>query len=334
MAAKRAGTPAKHLFNGFRSFISPPRSVRLLTTEATPTPNATLPQAHSDALFTTISAQSPPGDNLFVPPAGNGSSTRIIDPYTHQPPANPFLKTATCTLHAFPSFAPGAAALYPGTHLMLPMRKDILHKAVIFEGDRTRQGTAASKHRSAVHGSGKKVRPQKGTGSARLGDKKSPSIAGGGVAHGPRPRDFSTELPRKLYDIAWRTALSYRFRMGQLTVLGAAAEIRDVAEHSLERYVTEMLTKNRMGRAAGRTLFITTERRDGLYGALEAEGMGAHARALELWDVDVKDLLELGRIVVERKALERMLVEHEADLAPERRLRAWQQGMEASGQLE
>lgn len=329
MASQRIGVPAKHLFNGFRSSAIPPRFIRGLSTESTSPPDITLSQAHTDAHLSSTPTQPILDDEVSIPPPTN-SGSRIINPYIHEPPPNPFLKTATCTLHAFPSFEPGSVALYPGTHLMLPMRKDILHKAVIFEGDMTRQGTASAKHRSDVHGSGRKIRPQKGTGKARLGDKKSPMLVGGGVAHGPKPRDFSTELPRKLYDIAWRTALSYRFRMGQLMVLKDQAEIHNVSEHSLERYVKDMLTANKMGRAGGRTLFITTARRENFFSALEGDGMGGYARALELWDVDVKDLLELGRIVVERKALEQMLMEHEADLAVEKQLRAWRKGMQST----
>src|SRR5438874_8149445 len=87
---------------------------------------------------------------------------------------------------------------YHAKHLHLPMRRDILHRAVVFEGDATRQGTASTKWRKDVHGSGRKIRPQKGSGRARLGDKKSPMLRGGGVAFGPHPRDFSTGLQRKV----------------------------------------------------------------------------------------------------------------------------------------
>jgi large subunit ribosomal protein L4 len=206
----------------------------------------------------------------------------------------------------------------------MPLRKDILHRAVIYEGDATRQGTASTKYRSEVHGSNRKIRPQKGTGSARLGNKKSPMLKGGGVAFGPKPRDFSTELPRKVYDQAWRTAISYRYKKGELILVDGEVDV-DVAEESLERYVKDLLTWQNMGRSGGRTLFVTSERRHNLFDALDGENMGRHARALEAEEVDVKDMLEMGRVVIERDALEQLFIEHESDLPESQRI--WSQLM-------
>ena len=135
----------------------------------------------------------------------------------------PPVHEVTTTVYSFPEFEPLRFAQYPENHLYLPLRKDILQRAIIFEADNARQGTASTKWRSEVHGSGKKIRPQKGQGMARLGDKKSPMLRGGGVAFGPKPRDFSTKLPRKIYDLAWRTALSYRYRRGETA---PGAEVR------------------------------------------------------------------------------------------------------------
>ena len=158
---------------------------------------------------------------------------------------------------------------------------------------------------------------------ARLGDKKSPMLRGGGVAFGPKPRSFRTELPGKVYDVAWRTALSYRYRMGELVVLGEEAEIpRDVHPASRERWMRDLLRWNRMGHPDGRTLFVTRQEREGLFRCLEQDGRDG--RALAVGDVDVKDLLELGRVVVEREALEWMFGMHESDLIPTMRLKAWQ----------
>ena len=136
------------------------------------------------------------------------------------------------------------------------------------------------------------------------------------MAFGPKPRDFSTRLPQKIYDLAWRTALSYRYKKGELILADGEVDIAGVHEHSAERYVRDMLRHNRMGHADGRTLFVTMERREGLFGALEGEKMGREARALVVDDVDVKDLLELGRVVVEQDALELLFAEHESDLGP------------------
>ncbi|WPG99846.1 54S ribosomal protein yml6, mitochondrial [Acrodontium crateriforme] len=315
MASKRIAVPSKQLFGCLKASQQLPQRclVRSMATE-TSQPNATLSQTYADAHI----------DSMSAAPVLQRNQTQAARSNQETRPINPFRRNANCTLVAFPSLEPQSFVQYPDTHLMLPLRKDLLHRAVIYEGDMTRSGTASTKWRSEVHGSNRKIRPQKGSGKARLGDKKSPMLRGGGVAFGPKPRDFSTELPRKIYDLAWRTALSYRFIRGELIVTDGIAEI-DVHKHSAERYMSDMLNHNRMGHANGRSLFITQERRETLFTALEKDS--SHARAKEVYDVDVKNLLELGHIIVEREALEEMFREHQSDLAPAQRLVGTRQGI-------
>ena len=213
-------------------------------------------------------------------------------------------------------------------HLHLPLRRDILHLAVVFEGDKTRQGTASSKTRFEVHGSHRKLYRQKGTGKARRGSKQSPLLRGGGKSFGPQPRDFSTKLNRKVYDLAWRTALSYRYRRGELIVtedgmelplpedflqLAATGQLRRELEDSFVRkYARQMMEALAWGKPNGRTTFITGDRRPNLFTSMELAGEDGRALALE--DVDVKDLLETGRIVIERAALREMIQRHQSDV--------------------
>ncbi|PCH33710.1 ribosomal protein L4 [Wolfiporia cocos MD-104 SS10] len=100
-----------------------------------------------------------------------------------------------------------------------PIRRDILHLCVVHYLDSTRQGTASTKTRGEVRGSGRKIRPQKGTGKARLGDGQSPMLRGGGVAFGPKPRDFSTKLNRKVLQMGMCVALSARAKENALGVV-------------------------------------------------------------------------------------------------------------------
>ncbi|EPQ27405.1 uncharacterized protein PFL1_04943 [Pseudozyma flocculosa PF-1] len=100
-----------------------------------------------------------------------------------------------------------------------PARRDVLHSAVVYYLDAQRSGTASTKTRSDVRGSKKKLRPQKGSGQARLGTMSNPILRGGAVAHGPRPRDHSTQLPRRVRELALRSALSARWREGNLIVV-------------------------------------------------------------------------------------------------------------------
>jgi large subunit ribosomal protein L4 len=82
-----------------------------------------------------------------------------------------------------------------------------------------RQGTHKAKERAEIAGSTKKIKKQKGTGTARAGSIKSPVFRGGGRVFGPRPRDYSFKLNRKLKQLARRSALSYKAQGQQITVL-------------------------------------------------------------------------------------------------------------------
>ena len=99
-----------------------------------------------------------------------------------------------------------------------PIRRDILYLCVNFYRDALRQGTANTKTRGEVRGSGRKIRPQKGSGMARLGDGQSPMLRGGGVAFGPKPRDFATSLPRKVRQMGMRVALSAKVQERALAI--------------------------------------------------------------------------------------------------------------------
>lgn len=149
-------------------------------------------------------------------------------------------------------------------------------------------------------------------------------LRGGGVAFGPKPRDFSTELPRRIYDLAWRTALSYRYKMGQLMLIDGTADLLSISREARPRYLQDALRHNHLGRPDGRTLFVTLEERGGLGRA----SLGREGNVKEVEDVDVKDLLGLGRVVMELEALEWIFMEHESDLAPGMRLEAWRELME------
>ncbi len=88
--------------------------------------------------------------------------------------------------------------------------KQALHDTIVAYRANRRQGTASTKNRSEVAGSGKKLWKQKGTGRARMGSVRSPIFSGGGVVFGPRPRDYSKTILRKVKTLAFRTALTSR----------------------------------------------------------------------------------------------------------------------------
>ena len=82
-----------------------------------------------------------------------------------------------------------------------------------------RQGTHKSKERAEIIGSTKKVKRQKGTGTARMGSVKSPLLRGGGRAFGPRPRDYGFKLNKKVKSLARKSVLSYKIQEKDLTVV-------------------------------------------------------------------------------------------------------------------
>ena len=95
----------------------------------------------------------------------------------------------------------------------------LLYEAVKQYRASERAGTHATKVRGAVSGSGKKLWKQKGTGRARVGSVRSPLWRHGGTVHGPQPRDYSYELPRKMATGALRSALSAKLRDGEIIIV-------------------------------------------------------------------------------------------------------------------
>ncbi|MEU8077441.1 50S ribosomal protein L4 [Catellatospora citrea] len=97
----------------------------------------------------------------------------------------------------------------------------LMHQVVVAQLAAARQGTHKAKSRGEVAGGGKKPYKQKGTGRARQGSIRAPQFAGGGVVHGPVPRDYSQRTPKKMKAAALRGALSDRARNGLLHVVDA-----------------------------------------------------------------------------------------------------------------
>ena len=108
-----------------------------------------------------------------------------------------------------------------------------------------RMGTASTKTRGEVRGSGKKPWRQKGTGRARSGDRKSPIWVGGGITFGPRPRDFSYKLPKKVKRLAIKSILSLKNQQDEIKVVEdfsiASGKTKDLVK-ILKALVTEKRT--------------------------------------------------------------------------------------------
>ncbi|MCG5217134.1 50S ribosomal protein L4 [Streptosporangium sp. KLBMP 9127] len=102
-----------------------------------------------------------------------------------------------------------------GTKVNIPL----IHQVVVAQLAARRQGTHKAKTRGEVRGGGKKPYRQKGTGRARQGSTRAPQFAGGGVVHGPLPRDYAQKTPKKMKSAALRGALSDRASGGRIHVV-------------------------------------------------------------------------------------------------------------------
>ena len=101
------------------------------------------------------------------------------------------------------------------------LNEALIHAAVMNYRANARAGTSATKTRGNVSGSGRKLWKQKGTGRARIASLRSPLWKGGGNVHGPQPRDWSYQMPKKMRRGALRSALSERLREGNIIVIDA-----------------------------------------------------------------------------------------------------------------
>ncbi|GAA5146778.1 50S ribosomal protein L4 [Pseudonocardia eucalypti] len=107
----------------------------------------------------------------------------------------------------------------PAAIFDVPENKHLMHQVVVAQLAAARQGTHKAKTRAEVSGGGAKPYRQKGTGRARQGSTRAPQYAGGGVVHGPVPRDYSQRTPKKMKQAALRGALSDRARNDRVHVL-------------------------------------------------------------------------------------------------------------------
>ena len=111
------------------------------------------------------------------------------------------------------------SVVLPGSIFDVPTNIPLMHQVVVAQLAAARQGTHATKTRGEVAGGGKKPFRQKGTGNARQGSIRAPHFTGGGIVHGPQPRDYDQRTPKKMKQGALRSALSDRARADRIHVV-------------------------------------------------------------------------------------------------------------------
>jgi len=176
-----------------------------------------------------------------------------------------------------------------------PVNEALLYEAVRHHLAGVRRGTAKTKTRHEVAGSGKKLWKQKGTGRARMGSIRSPLWRHGGTTHGPQPRDYSYKLPRKMQLGALRSALSAKLRDGELRV---------VREFSVTEPKTKLMRQTLGALDAGRTVLLVdnADNRNLELSSRNLEGVKLVASR----DVNVYDLLGHQHVLLSEAAARKL----------------------------
>ena len=169
----------------------------------------------------------------------------------------------------------------------------LIHQAYVRQMANARLGTHKTKSRGEVDLTKAKWYRQKGTGRARHGARSAPIFVGGGVAHGPKPRDYSKKMPRKMRRQALRSALSALAQDEQIVIVD---ELKlDAPKTSAMRTILSNLTGDQ------KTLVLMAERDDAVERSIYNLG---NARVLRASYLNVRDLLSADRVVIPQAALE------------------------------
>jgi large subunit ribosomal protein L4 len=177
-----------------------------------------------------------------------------------------------------------------------PLKQHLLYEAVLAYRAAGRRGTHKTKNRVEVSGGTRKLWRQKGTGRARMGDNRSPLWRHGGTVHGPRPRDYSWNFPKRMRRNALRSALAQLHREGRLVCL----EGFDLASEKTQQLDKHLAAK--LGLEA-KTLLVSVDEERNL--TLAARN-NPRLRVVRALGVSVVDLLDHDNVVFSEPALTRL----------------------------
>ena len=180
--------------------------------------------------------------------------------------------------------------------LVLDKGAQALKDAVTAIRNAMRAGTACTKGKGEVAGSNKKPWKQKGTGNARAGFRQSPVWRGGGVAHGPKPRDFEQKVNRKVMRLAFARALSEKV---------AAGDVKVVEAFTFEAPKTKLMAAFLKSVGVERTALVVTGAVD--ENILKMTGNLARAAAMSASEVDVYTLMRFKTIVADKAGFDALM---------------------------
>lgn len=172
-----------------------------------------------------------------------------------------------------------------------------VRQVVIAHQANKRQGNASTKTRAEVAGSGKKLFRQKGSGTARQGSRRVPHQRHGGVAHGPKPRDYSQKINRKMKALAFQRALFDRASEGGLSVI-EALEVKEPKTQIFNQVLTTMLP------VRGKVLIVDDQfENNAALAARNIEGVSLS----EAGDLSTLDVVRYRHIIVSAKGIETII---------------------------
>jgi len=181
----------------------------------------------------------------------------------------------------------------PAAIFEAPIRKDLMHQALVRQLANARQGTHSTKTRGEVAGGGKKPWKQKGTGRARQGSTRAPQWKGGGKVHTPKPRDYSLRMPRQMRRAALRSALSVKAAEDQIVVVQDLTLDRPKTSEMLQALVNLVGTDS--------ALVLLPEKNDNVEKSIRNI---EHAKYLRANYLNIRDLLGYDRLVMPLSALD------------------------------
>lgn len=222
------------------------------------------------------------------------------------------------SLRSFPSLEPHSFVPLPSSFFDAPLRRDFLWSAVVYEADASRVGSGSVPTKADKPFSNRKIQPQKGTGNARTGDRNSPIRDNGLKAFGRKaPVDWSTRLPKKIYNRAIKTAFSQQYRDGKLFIIGSNPNSGEGASRDSDSNILDFTygypeaTKqfiNSHNLQKLQLLFITDNQRNNLLSSTEYAGTKADVIPKEA--LQVRDILKANRIFIEAPALQWLIGKH------------------------
>ncbi|MET8634935.1 50S ribosomal protein L4 [Streptomyces sp. NPDC004096] len=169
----------------------------------------------------------------------------------------------------------------------------LIHQVVVAQLAAARQGTHKTKTRAEVRGGGRKPYRQKGTGRARQGSTRAPQFAGGGVVHGPVPRDYSQRTPKKMKAAALRHALTDRARNNRIHV------VTDVVESDISTKAAKAL----LGKISERKNVLLVIERENDKALLSARNL-PQVHILEPGQLNTYDVIVSDDVVFTQAAFE------------------------------